>query len=107
MKKEMSELPPEVQAQIRALETLPEDQIDTTDAPEILDWSDARRGVFCRHGKQQITPRPATKPWCWRQLAQFVNQPRRSGSWGLSRNTRMSNGGWPRGIFSRRVPRRE
>ena len=48
MKKEMNELPPEVQARIRALEALPEDQINTTDAPEILDWSDARRGVFYR-----------------------------------------------------------
>ena len=46
MKKEMNELPPEVQARIQAMEALPEDQIDTTDAPEILDWSDARRSVF-------------------------------------------------------------
>ncbi len=46
MKKDMSELPPEVQAQIRALESLPDGQIDTTDAPEILTWSDAKRGVF-------------------------------------------------------------
>ena len=51
MKKDMTELPPEVQAQIRELETLPDDQIDTADAPEILDWSDARRGVFYRPGK--------------------------------------------------------
>ena len=57
MKKDMSELPPEVQAQIRALESLPDDQIDTTDAPEILDWSDAKRGVFYRPVKQQITLR--------------------------------------------------
>ena len=41
MKKEMNELPPGVQARIRALETLPEAQIDTSDAPEVLDWSDA------------------------------------------------------------------
>ena len=47
MKKEMADLPPDVQAQIRALEALPDDQVDTSDAPEILDWSDARRGVFC------------------------------------------------------------
>ena len=46
--KNMKELPSEVQAQIRALETLSEAQIDTSDAPEILDWSDARRGVFYR-----------------------------------------------------------
>ena len=57
MKKDTTDLPSDVQEQIRALEALPEDQIDTTDAPEILDWSDARRGVFYRPGKQQITLR--------------------------------------------------
>ena len=57
MKKDITELPPDVQAQIRALEALPDDRIDTTDAPEILDWSDARRGVFYRPVKQQITLR--------------------------------------------------
>ena len=57
MKKDITELPPDVQAQIRALEVLPDDEIDTTDAPEILDWSDARRGVFYRPVKKQITLR--------------------------------------------------
>ena len=57
MKKDIPELPPNVQEQIRALEALPEDEVDTTDAPEILDWSDARRGVFYRPVKQQITLR--------------------------------------------------
>ena len=57
MKKDITELPSDVQAQIRALEALPDDQIDTTDAPEILDWSDARRGVFYRPVKRQITLR--------------------------------------------------
>ena len=57
MKKDTHELPSDVQAQIRALEALPDDQIDTTDAPEILDWSDARRGVFYRPVKRQITLR--------------------------------------------------
>ena len=57
IKNEMTELPPDVQAQIRVLEVLPDDQIDTTDAPEIIDWSDARRGVFYRPVKQQITLR--------------------------------------------------
>ena len=57
MKKDITELPPDIQAQIRALEDLPEDEIDTTDAPEILDWSDARRGVFYQPVKQQITLR--------------------------------------------------
>ena len=52
MKKDITELPSDVQEQIRALEALPDDQIDTTDAPEILDWADARRGVFYRPVKQ-------------------------------------------------------
>ena len=45
-------MPSDVQAQIQALETLPDDQIDTTEAPEVLDWSDARRGVFYRSIKK-------------------------------------------------------
>ena len=57
MKEEITELPSDVQTQIRALEDLADDQIDTTDTPEILDWSDARRGVFYRPVKQQITLR--------------------------------------------------
>ena len=57
MKKAITESPAGVQAQIRALEALPDDEIDTTDAPEILDWSNARRGVFYRPVKQQITMR--------------------------------------------------
>ena len=57
MKKGISELPSDVQSQIRGLEALSDDQIDTTEAPEILDWSDSRRGVFYRPVKQQITLR--------------------------------------------------
>ena len=57
MKKYIAELPSDVWAQIRALEALPDDQIDTADIPEILDWSDAKRGVFYRSVKQQITLR--------------------------------------------------
>ncbi len=57
MKKEFSELPSDIQEQLRKLEDLPDDKIDTTDIPEILDWSDARRGVFYRPTKQQITLR--------------------------------------------------
>ena len=37
MKKDITELTSDVQAQIRALEALPDDEIDTTDAPQILD----------------------------------------------------------------------
>ena len=48
MKREMTELPQDLQTQISALESLPEDKIDASDGAEFLDWSDARRGVFYR-----------------------------------------------------------
>ncbi len=57
MKRDIAELPSDVRAQIRALEAPPDDQIDTADIPEILNWSDAKRGVFYRPVKQQITLR--------------------------------------------------
>ncbi len=57
MKKRDLNLTKEQAAEVRALESLTDDQIDTTDIPEILDWSDARRGVFYRPVKQQITLR--------------------------------------------------
>lgn len=44
-------------AEIEALTALPEDAIDTSDAPELRDWSGARRGAFYRPVKQQITLR--------------------------------------------------
>ena len=57
MKKENSRLTDDRRAELKALEALPDDQINTTDTPEILDWSDARRGVLYRPVKQQITLR--------------------------------------------------
>ena len=35
-------------AEIEALADLPDDRIDTSDIPEIPDWSDARRGLLHR-----------------------------------------------------------
>ena len=49
MKKETAELPTGVQRQIRVLEALPGDEIDTTDAPEILDWSDGLASGVSQH----------------------------------------------------------
>jgi uncharacterized protein (DUF4415 family) len=57
MKRESSELTTEQHAELQALEELPDDQIDTTDIPELLDWSSARRGLFYRPVKKQITLR--------------------------------------------------
>jgi uncharacterized protein (DUF4415 family) len=58
MKKKYSNLvPPEIQAEINVLATLSEDKIDTEDIPEVRDWSGAKRGLFYRPIKQQITLR--------------------------------------------------
>ncbi len=57
MKRESSELTTEQRAELQALKELPDDQIDTSDIPELLDWSNARRGLFYRPVKKQITLR--------------------------------------------------
>jgi uncharacterized protein (DUF4415 family) len=58
MKKEHSNpVPPEIQAEIDVLSALPDEQIDISDLPEVRDWSGAKRGLFYRPIKQQITLR--------------------------------------------------
>lgn len=44
-------------AEIEALAGLSDEAIDTSDIPEILDWTDARRGLLYRPVKRQITLR--------------------------------------------------
>ncbi len=44
-------------AELDALSMLPEAEIDTRDIPEVRDWRDARRGMFYRPVKQQLTIR--------------------------------------------------
>ncbi len=48
---------PEQQARLTRLAALPDEAIDTTDIPEIPDWSDAVRGGLYRPRKQAITIR--------------------------------------------------
>lgn len=50
-------LTPAQQTEIDALAALPDDQIDTRHIPEVRDWCGARRGVFFRPFKQQLTLR--------------------------------------------------
>ena len=57
MKKGSTRLDNDLKAELSALEKVPDDRINTADVPELLDWSDARRGVFYRPVKQQITLR--------------------------------------------------
>ncbi|SDR63595.1 Uncharacterized conserved protein, DUF4415 family [Rhizobiales bacterium GAS113] len=44
-------------AELKALAALPDDQINTRELPEQRDWSGARRGVFFRPIKKQLTLR--------------------------------------------------
>jgi uncharacterized protein (DUF4415 family) len=44
-------------AELEALAALPDDQIDTADIPEARDWSNAKRGLFYRPVKKQLTLR--------------------------------------------------
>lgn len=48
---------PAQQAEIDALAALPDAEIDLGDMPEVDDWSDARRGLFYRPRKKQLTLR--------------------------------------------------
>jgi uncharacterized protein (DUF4415 family) len=58
MKKGSSnQLTPAQQAELDALAALPDDKIDTKEMPEVRDWSGARRGLFFRPIKQQLTLR--------------------------------------------------
>ena len=41
-------------AEIESLASLPDDQIDTSDIPEIPDWSEARRGLLYRPMKNRV-----------------------------------------------------
>ena len=50
-------LPPELAAELRALEKAPESTIDTSDIPERTDWSGAERGKFFRPVKRQLSLR--------------------------------------------------
>jgi len=58
MKKGISKrLTSEQLAELKALAALPDAAIDTSEAPELPDWSGAKRGLFYRPVKQQLTLR--------------------------------------------------
>lgn len=58
MKKGVSKkLTPKQRVEVEALANLSDEAIDTSDVPEIPDWSGARRGVLYRPVKRQITLR--------------------------------------------------
>ena len=50
---------------MEALAKLPDDEIDFSDIPEQLDWSDAVRGKFYRPGKEPVTLRLDSDVLAW------------------------------------------
>ena len=48
---------PELEAELKAIATMSDDDIDTSDIPEITDWSGAERGKFYRPIKEAVTVR--------------------------------------------------
>jgi uncharacterized protein (DUF4415 family) len=52
-----SRLPAKQRAELDALASLPDEEIDTADMPEVRDWAGAERGMFCRPVKKQLTLR--------------------------------------------------
>ena len=66
MKKATSNpLTEEQKADLAALETLPDAEIDTGDIPEVVNWPDAQRGLFYRPVKKQITLRLDADVLAW------------------------------------------
>lgn len=66
MKKEPSKrLTPAQRAELKSLAALADDAIDTSDVPELLDWSGAKRGLFYRPVKQQLTLRVDADVVAW------------------------------------------
>jgi len=51
--------------QISKLASMTDDEIDTSDIPEVLDWSGAQRGLLYRPTKQQITLRLDADVLAW------------------------------------------
>jgi uncharacterized protein (DUF4415 family) len=51
--------------ELRSLAALPDSAIDRSDAPELLDWSGAKRGLFYRPVKQQLTLRVDADVVAW------------------------------------------
>jgi uncharacterized protein (DUF4415 family) len=66
MKKGASKLSKTEQlAKLTTLAAVPDEAIDTSDAPELLDWSGAKRGLFYRPLKQQLTLRVDADVIAW------------------------------------------
>ena len=60
MRVKVSDLTPSQRAELEALMDLPDDEIDTDDIPEILEWRNPRRGLFAGSPSRKAEPEPET-----------------------------------------------
>lgn len=112
MKKRTSQaLTAQQKTELAALESLPDQQIDTSDIPEILDWSGARRGALYRPVKQQLTLRLDADVVAWfrangrndRGYQTEINRVLREHAKSASSRSQLSPPGKP-GVAPRRRP---
>ena len=54
-KRKIPDITDQQKAELAALAAMSDDEIDTSDIPEVTDWSNAKRGVIYRLTKQRIT----------------------------------------------------
>lgn len=59
MEDNSSRLAAEERVELDALAELPDEQIDTTDMPEVRNWTGAKRGLLYRPERKQLTRRCA------------------------------------------------
>ena len=64
-----NELTEKQASQVSRLASMSDDDIDTSDIPEVLDWSGAKRGLLYRPAKQQITLRLDADVLAWFRAA--------------------------------------
>ena len=57
MRVKVSDLTPSQRAELEALMDLPEDEIDTDDIPENLEWRNPRRGLFADSPSRKAEPK--------------------------------------------------
>ena len=57
MKGKRAPLTPQQAAELDALAAMPDSEIDTSDAPSVVDWSEAIRGAFFRPIKKPVAIR--------------------------------------------------
>lgn len=68
MKKDERTVPRWIREQVEAVAALPDEEIDTSDIPEVTDFSNALRGVFYRPVKKQVTLRLDSTIIAWFKL---------------------------------------